>query len=200
MTGTCYIALVLCVCLGVHRLAVWLFECPIWFIVLPPPHPCVLHASSSTCGGTHNTQGQIRCPILPNALCFVAFMASVHVHGQDWTFKCPCPLRRRLASMSTRDMEWPTHCTFPHRTSRRSCLCLGGRLAQQPLPTTTHPPPVDKTLGPDRMFISFDSHPYGAKHRFHRVRMIAPVCPTCTRCGHGCAIISGTHLASLLHG
>ena len=165
-----------------------------------PPHPCVLHASSSTCGGTHNTQGQIRCPILPNALCFVAFMASVHVHGQDWTFKCPCPLRRRLASMSTRDMEWPTHCTFPHRTSRRSCLCLGGRLAQQPLPTTTHPPPVDKTLGPDRMFISFDSHPYGAKHRFHRVRMIAPVCPTCTRCGHGCAIISGTHLASLLHG
>lgn len=89
VTGTCHTALVLCVCLGVHRLAVWLFECQIWFIVLPPPHPCVLHASSSTCGGTHNTQGQIRCPILPNALCFVAFTVSVHVHGQDWTFKCP---------------------------------------------------------------------------------------------------------------
>lgn len=70
-----------CVRSGVHRLAMWFFECPIWFMVL---HPCVLHASSFTCGGTHNTQGQIRYPILPNnALCFVAFMASVHVHGQD---------------------------------------------------------------------------------------------------------------------
>lgn len=37
VTGTCHTALVLCVCLGVHRLAVWLFECQIWFIVLPPP-------------------------------------------------------------------------------------------------------------------------------------------------------------------
>lgn len=51
-----------------------------------------------------------------------------------------------------------------------------------------------------RMPISFDSHPCDVKHRFHRVRMIAPVCPTYTRCGHGCTIISGTHLASLLHG
>ena len=43
----------------------------------------------------------------------------------------------------------------------------------------------------DRMFISFDSHPCDVKHRFHRVRMVASVCPTCTCCGHGCVIISG---------
>lgn len=29
----------------------------------------------------------------------------------------------------------------------------------------------------DRMFISFAPHPYVKKHRFHRVRMVAPVCP-----------------------
>lgn len=60
--------------------------------------------------------------------------------------------------------------------------------------------PHRQNTQPDRMFISFDSHPYGVDTDPHRVRMVTLVCPTCTRCGHGCVIISGTHLASLLHG
>lgn len=80
---------------------------------------------------------------------------------------------------------------FPRHTSRRPCLCLGGHSAQRPS-WTKHPVRSDVHL--------FRPAPVWCGYQPHRVRMIAPVCPTCTRCGHGCVIISVTHLASLLHG
>ena len=119
----------------------------------------------------------------------------------------PRPLRRRLACMSTRGMRHPTHCTrilnrvrthgrlmFPHHPSRRPCLCLGGHPAQRPS-WTKHPVRSDVHL--------FRFTPVWCGHQPHRVWMAAPVCHpppphTCTRCGHGCVIISVTHLASLL--
>lgn len=52
----------------------------------------------------------------------------------------------------------------------------------------------------DRMFISFDSHPYGVDTNPTVYGWLHPPLSTCTRCGHGCVIISGTQLASLLHG
>ena len=47
----------------------------------------------------------------------------------------------------------------PHHTSRRSCLCLGGHSVQRPPPQPRTL--MDKNTQSDRMFISFDSHPYG---------------------------------------
>ena len=52
----------------------------------------------------------------------------------------------------------------------------------------------------DRMFISFTPHPYGVDTNPTVYGWLHPSALTCTYCGHRCAIISGTHLASLLHG
>lgn len=93
----------------------------------------------------------------------------------------PRPLRRRLACMS-RPVTWNTRHTarilnrvgthdcpmFPHHPSRRSCLCL--RTSEGILLNAPH----GQNTQSDRMFISFNSHPCDAKHRFHCVRVVAP--------------------------